>query len=127
MINETDRHRTRRVVSIGFVAFLVLIGVAIAVTAVFYALRSPTTPYPFYPFFGFGWFFGLFFLFFLFWGFRWWMWGGGWGRRWRYGYGPWGSWGYGDSAHTILRERYARGEITKDQFEQMMRDLEQHS
>ncbi len=26
----------------------------------------------------------------------------------------------------ILRERYARGEITKEQFDQMMRDLRRH-
>src|SRR5574341_1450171 len=36
-------------------------------------------------------------------------------------------WRYGDDAYYILRERYARGEITKEQFEQMMRDLQQHS
>ncbi|MDP9289837.1 MAG: SHOCT domain-containing protein [Thermoproteota archaeon] len=26
----------------------------------------------------------------------------------------------------MLRERYAKGEITKEQFEQMMRDLKEH-
>ena len=47
-----------------------------------------------------------------------------WGPRW------WGGWrgGYGwhdraDEAFHILRERYARGEITKEQYEAMMRDL----
>ena len=36
-------------------------------------------------------------------------------------------WRYGDQAYYILRERYARGEITKDQLDQMMRDLQQHN
>ena len=54
---------------------------------------------------------------FIFWG--WW----GWGWRRRYGYGS--GYGYGD-AHEILRQRYARGEISKEQFDQMTRDLEQH-
>lgn len=47
---------------------------------------------------------------------------------WR-GYRGWGYWGhrrYWGDAKEILRQRYARGEITKDQFEQMLRDLEQH-
>ncbi len=30
----------------------------------------------------------------------------------------------GDSAIEILRQRYARGELTRDQFEQMRHDLE---
>jgi len=33
--------------------------------------------------------------------------------------------GYHDGAAEILRRRYASGEITKDQFDQMMRDIEQ--
>ncbi len=82
--------------------------------------------FPFFPF-GFGWIWGLFGLFFIFGIFRWIFWGGGWG--WGLGWG----WGYRgrywhryDRAVAILRERYAKGEITKDQFNQMMRDLEQH-
>ena len=124
MMNETEWHRTRRWMTLGVVAFLILIGVGIAISAVLFALRPAGTPVGFYPFpFGFGWFFGLFFIFFIFWGLRWWAWGA-WGRRsWHYPY----SYGRRDSAHAILRERYARGEIGKDQYEQMMRDLEQHN
>jgi putative membrane protein len=45
-------------------------------------------------------------------------------RPWRRGYyRRWRDW---DDANEILRQRYARGEITKEQFEQMQRDLEQH-
>jgi len=45
------------------------------------------------------------------------FWPMGWGWRRRYWYGD---------AREILRQGYARGEITKDQYEQMKRDLEQH-
>jgi uncharacterized membrane protein len=41
-------------------------------------------------------------------------------RRMYYGW-----YGY-DSAMNSLRQRYARGEITRDQFEQMASDLERH-
>ncbi|MDA4112886.1 MAG: SHOCT domain-containing protein [Thaumarchaeota archaeon] len=71
--------------------------------------------YPFLPF-GFFWIwpllFGFFFIFFLG---RWFF----WGWEWRGGYH-----GHYSDAARILEERYARGEITKDQFEQMTRDLE---
>jgi hypothetical protein len=33
---------------------------------------------------------------------------------------------YLDQSYYILRERYAKGEITKEQFERMMQDLEKH-
>ena len=32
-----------------------------------------------------------------------------------------------DDAYYILQARYAKGEITKEQFEQMMRDLKQQA
>ncbi|MDA4117416.1 MAG: SHOCT domain-containing protein [Thaumarchaeota archaeon] len=74
---------------------------------------------PFYPWFPFGsfWIWPLFGLFFIFFAAKWFLWGG-WG--WRSGY-----WYYGEAAGSILSERYARGEITKEQFEQMRKDLEQ--
>src|SRR6266581_3382049 len=73
-------------------------------------------------FFPFGFFIFVFFLFFLFRGLFW-GWGG-WGWR---GYPMYGRYGYGhhDGAAEILRRRYAGGEITKDQFDQMMRDITQ--
>ena len=43
-------------------------------------------------------------------------------RRMYYG----GGWYRNDSAMESLRQRYARGEITRDQFEQMASDLERH-
>ena len=67
----------------------------------------------------FGWLWPLFVIFLVLWAIRlaffpW--------RRYRRGY-------YGrrlDPAMDALRQRYARGEITKEQFEQMARDLESH-
>lgn len=53
----------------------------------------------------------------VFWGF------GGWG--WRRGYWYSSAYRYGDPRE-VLRWRYAKGEITKEQFDQMMKDLEQH-
>jgi len=112
----------RHVLGWAFIGLLILFAASIAVSLIVFALRGPGVGFGFFPFFpfGFGWIFFLFFLFF--WGFRWW---GGWGWYGR----PYGRpyWRYQDDAHAILRTRYARGEITKDQFEQMMRDLEQHA
>jgi len=42
-----------------------------------------------------------------------------------FGWGFKGMWGmhYGSRELEIVRERYARGEITREQFEQMLKDL----
>ncbi len=72
-----------------------------------------------WPFFGFGWIFIPLFFIVIFFAFRWLFWGGwGWRRGW---YG-----GYYDPALETLRERFARGEITKEQFDSMAKDLEEH-
>ncbi len=121
-----DEQRSRGVHPIAW-AVLAVVAVAIVSFFALVAIRGyPTAPtgtygYPFsagWFFFPFGFIF--FFLFLLlvtrliFWG--WWGWG--WRRRHWYGYG------YSDANET-LRQRYARGEITKEQFDQMKRDLEQ--
>ena len=105
------------------VALATLAVIAFLATMIFhpYAYGMPMGYYG-YQYFGWGFFpfgFVLFFIFIFFiFRFAFWGWGGGW-RRGYYRYG------YGDSKE-ILRQRYARGEITKDQFDQMMRDLDQH-
>ena len=84
------------------------------------AFYPVTMPY----YYGGWWFFfpfGFIFIFFIIFAVSrmiFWPWGWGWGRRY-YSYRS-------DDAHEILRQRYAKGEITKDQFDQMTRDLEQH-
>jgi len=50
---------------------------------------------------------------------RWFFWPWGWG----YGRGYW----TGDDIYSIMRERFAWGEITREQFEQMSRDLQEHA
>jgi len=106
----------------GLLAVVLVVGLLFwGVTAAFAPMRFGY--YPYYGFFPFGFFFFpfgfIFFLFFLFFIFRFLFWGWGW-RRYR-GYGHY----WGDAAE-ILRQRYARGEITKEQFDQMMRDIEKH-
>ena len=75
----------------------------------------PDYAWPFFFPFGF-----LIFVFGIFVVFRLAFWGWGWGR----GYYR-GSWAYGRfSALEILQRRYARGEITKEQYEQMKSDIQ---
>ena len=90
----------------------VLIGVAVLL-GIYY--RVPGTSYPYE--FGWGW---IWLIFAFFWIVPWVF-----GRGWRgYRYRRW--YRYDDGSYQILRERYAKGEITKEQFDQMMRDLQQH-
>jgi len=96
----------------------ILAGGLIAIVAIGLAWASFVLPrysgQPFSPWYPFGfwiWPLGLFALFFVAKAF----WLGGWGP---------GYWPRADDAFRILSERYARGEVTKDQFELMARDLE---
>lgn len=105
---------------VGLAVMFILIGAGIFISSVFRPVTPPTlVGYP--RMFGFGWIWGLVGLVFIIWVFGWvfsWM---LWPSRRYYRRGGW----YRDDAHQILRERYARGEITKEQFDQMTRDLEQ--
>ncbi len=119
---STDYSYPRRRHLFGWI-FLGLIGALIVGGLVLWGIGLATGTAPFYfvrPF-GFFFFFPLGFLFFLllvFFVLRLAFWGSWWGWRGR-GY-------YWGDAKEILRMRYARGEITKEQFDQMMHDLEEH-
>lgn len=97
----------------------VLVGLAVAVSTGWLPGPPWGGPYPvFWPLFPLGFFLVIFLVFFAL---RWSWWGSG---RWRGGY-----WGYGGpagpGAREILRQRYARGEITREQLQQMIRDLDE--
>jgi putative membrane protein len=113
---------------VGGILILLLIGVFVVPFVFFGGFeRGYPGPGPYYggPYFFFP--FGFFiFIFIVFFAVRWIFWGWGWGwRRGRY-QGRWG-YGYGGDATEILRLRYARGEITKEQFDQMKKDLDEQS
>ena len=106
--------------------FLVIFAAFVAAMIYFMLVVVPAAPagtYPRYAWWGFGWIW-IFVLFFLFFGLlRFAFWGP---RRWAYyGHHGYGYSGRENEAYHILRERYARGEITKDQYDAMMRDLYQ--
>ena len=133
MKEQEQWHGHRHFLFWGLAAIIGLIAVfgTIALALVYYPPVAPTSGV--YPYWGWGFgrlFFGLFLFFAFFWVLKFVFWGG-WGWRYRRGY--WGGYygGYGwrhrDSAYYILRERYAKGEITKEQYDQMIRDLDQHN
>jgi len=126
MQNDSQTHRH----GVGLLGWAIFALVAVAVIGFFvtpflwgYYGMMPAATATTYPMPYFGWFFwpfGFLIFFFLIFGvFRWLFFP--WGRGY-YG-GRWQRWG---TPEEILRRRYARGEITKDQFDQMMRDLQQH-
>jgi uncharacterized membrane protein len=94
--------------------FAALVGIVIALGLVY---GPPQGPSPWFPFFGFWVFLWIFVSFGLLRWFLWPAWGYRWGRR--------GYW-RGDDAVDIARARYARGEITKEQFEALIQDLSVH-
>jgi len=110
-----ERRRGKVFVYIGLAVMLVLIGVAVLLGALYGNPGAIYYPYPFG--FSFYWFWPMFGLFFAAWAIAsvvFWPWRGRYMSR--------GRWG--DTSYRILRERYAKGEITKEQFDRMMSDLE---
>jgi putative membrane protein len=109
----------RRFVTWGIFALIVLMAVSIIVSLLVFGLRTSGIFYPFLPF-HFGWLGGVFIIFVLFLIARWIF------FPWRNGnlscISPRNHNSVG-GAQDILKERYAKGEITKEQFEQMMVDL----
>jgi len=116
MFNQRKNGQSRAWFLIPLIGILAVIGVA----AVFFFYGPQSTGvYPYYGWwFPFPWFFIVPIIFLIFFGFRWFLWGG-WGGGWYYRQ-------YNDPAVEIAKERFARGEITQEQFEQIAKDLERH-
>jgi putative membrane protein len=107
----------------GGILILLLIGIFVVPFFLRGVVRGYPGPGPYYMgtyfFFPFG--FLIFILIALF-AVRWIFWGWGWRR----GYGR-NHWGYGGDAKEILKRRYARGDITKEQFDQMKKDIDEQA
>src|SRR5712664_3872155 len=120
-MSQHEWNRPRHFFVWGIFALVAVIVASVAVSAFLFATRPAPVAGMYYPFFFPFPLFFIFGIFAFFWNARWlifpWRWG--WGYRGRY-------WEYQDQSYSIIRERYAKGEITKEQFEQMMRDLQQH-
>jgi putative membrane protein len=100
------------------IGIILVVGIAAAIFFFYGPAAVGTYPYYGWWWFPFPWFFIIPVIFLAFFAFRWIFWGG-WGGRWYYQQ-------YQDRALEILKERFARGEITKEQFEQIAKDLEGH-
>jgi len=88
----------------------------IVIGATVYSQAATPLAYGWWPWAPFGWFFFIPLLFVAFFALRFFWWGPWGGRGWYY---------HEDSSMLVLRERFARGELTKEQFEQMRKDLAQ--
>jgi putative membrane protein len=121
-MNDQEWRRVRGFIAWGVFGLVILVAASIIASLLFFGLRSPGTFYPFSPAFffpfHFGWLGGIFIILLVLliasWVFL----------PWRNRNLP-GSYSrpHDDGAYSILKERYAKGEITKEQFEQMMLDL----
>ena len=100
-------------ISVGTIAVLIVA----AVVGTAFVRPSGYAGQAFYPWFPFGlfWIWPLFGFFIVFFVAKWFFWGGGWRSDYRTDY---------SDAERILAERYERGEITREQLEQMKRDVE---
>src|ERR1044071_5312200 len=110
-MSNQESYRMKRIIGAGIIGLIVVIGISIALS--FYFSPRFGGYFPFH----FGWLGGIFLLFIIFWVARWffWPWRGGWHRY------------ESTNAESILKERYAKGEITKEQFDQMMHDIRERS
>jgi putative membrane protein len=125
-MNDQQWRRVRGFIAWGVFGLIILVAASIIASLLFLGSRSSETFYPFFPAyffpFHFGWLGGIFVILVFFLIARWVF------LSWRNGNTSSSYWQHhGDnSAHNILKERYAKGDITKEQFEKMMLDLKRN-
>jgi len=118
-VNENRRYHPGYFILFGLIAVVVVILAAFALFRYVGPMPMGGYYYNYWPIFPFGFIVFFVVLFLIFGVIRWAFWGWGWRRGGYYG-------GYYADPKQILKRRYARGEITKEQFDQMMRDIDQH-
>ena len=108
----------------GIIGLIVLIGISITIPFLFTPpVFSGVHPQFIYFPFHFGFIGIVFLIFIIFFITRWVFWSNRCGDSSRY----YSQYSENDNAQSIIKERYARGEITKEQFEQIKKDLEHDS
>jgi putative membrane protein len=120
-MSEQGSNRIRRIIGWGIIGLIVVIGLSVALSLYFAPWRPGGFDYPFFFFpFHFSWLGAIFLIFIILLLAKWLL------RPWRRGerYYSYPHQQRVDPA-SIVRERYAKGEITKEQFDQMLRDLRQ--
>src|SRR5712692_5829284 len=117
MTTSWSRNRGFPWLFVAIAAGIIAVSTVVAVGTVFVPSAGYAGRAFFYPWspFGFFWIWPLFGFLIIFLVAKWFFWGWGW----RSDY-----WAHDSDAERILAERYARGEITREQFEQMKTDLE---
>lgn len=108
-MSEQESNTIRRIIGWGILGLVAVIGVS-AVLSLYPAGRGAFFP------FHFVWFGGILLIFIIIWAAKWFFW------PWRWNHHPYRQ--YRHQAYDIVKERYARGEITREQFEQIKNDLQ---
>jgi putative membrane protein len=121
-MGDQESNRIRRTVGWGIIGLIAVIGLSIALSIYFASWRTASFNYPFFFFpFHFGWLGGLFLIIIVLLIAKWFFWSWRRGRYYSYPHQQ------RPDAASIVKERYAKGEITKEQYEQILRDLRQES